>query len=179
MLDSVNSNCHIPLSQAISLPLLPLHSLGNICIVYCRSDSIELGKSKQDVALGNYRSQGMMEEQTEAEVRRNSHYFFLLSPQSWRPLFRPLQLFFVLARLPALSLGPHTLLAVCGGYLLFWVAYFLVIVASAKSDSRYPVICKLLLIIIARNRINFWIFISTKWFVLQQKLIPKLRNQHK
>lgn len=84
MLDSVNSNCHILLSQAISLPLLPLHSLGNICIVYCSSDSIELGKSKQDVALRNYRSQGMMEEQTEAEVRRNSHYFFFFffSPRS-------------------------------------------------------------------------------------------------
>lgn len=80
MLDSVNSNCHILLSQAISLPLLPLHSLGNICIVYCSSDSIELGKSKQDVALRNYRSQGMMEEQTEAEVRRNSHYTFFLPP---------------------------------------------------------------------------------------------------
>lgn len=34
MLDSVNSDCHILLSQAISWPLLPLHSLGNICIVY-------------------------------------------------------------------------------------------------------------------------------------------------
>jgi len=50
------------------LPFFPLHSLGNIRIVYCGSDSIELGDSKQDVSLCNYRSQGMMVEQTEAEV---------------------------------------------------------------------------------------------------------------
>lgn len=83
----INFNCHILLSQAISSRFLPLHSLGNIRIVYCSSDSIELGKSKQDVALCNYRSQGMMEEQTEAEVTRNSHFCF--SPHGC-PLFQTL-----------------------------------------------------------------------------------------
>lgn len=68
MLGYINLNCHILLSQPISSPFFPLHSLGNILIVYCGSNSIELGDSKQDVSLCNYRSQGMMEEQTEAEV---------------------------------------------------------------------------------------------------------------
>lgn len=90
--DYINFNCHILLSQAISSRFLPLHSLGNIRIVYCSSDSIELGKSKQDVALCNYRSQGMMEEQTEAEVTRNSHFCF---SRRGCPLFQTLQLFFV------------------------------------------------------------------------------------
>lgn len=63
----INFNWHILQSQAISLPFFPLHSLGNILIVYCCSASIELGNSKQDVSLCNYRSQGMMEEQTEAD----------------------------------------------------------------------------------------------------------------
>lgn len=54
----------------MSQPLrsLPLHNLGNILIVYCCSHSIELGNSKQDVSLHNYRSPGMMEKQTRAEV---------------------------------------------------------------------------------------------------------------
>lgn len=80
--------CHNP----FPLLFLPLHSLGNILIVYCSSDSIELGNSKQDVSLCNYRSQGMMEEQTEAEVTRNSHFCFSLGGC---PLFQTLQLFFV------------------------------------------------------------------------------------
>lgn len=84
MLGYINFNCQILLSQAISLRFLPLHSLGNILIVYCGSNSIELGNTKQDVSLCNYRSQGMMEEQTEAEVTRNSYFCFSLSGS---PLF--------------------------------------------------------------------------------------------
>lgn len=84
MLGYINFNCHILLSQPISLRFLPLHSLGNILIVYCGSNSIELGNTKQDVSLCNYRSQGMMEEQTEAEVTRNSCFCFSLSGS---PLF--------------------------------------------------------------------------------------------
>lgn len=92
MFGHINFNCHILLSQPISLRFLPLHSLGNILIVYCSSDSIELGNSKQDVSLCNYRSQGMMEEQTEAEVTRNSHFCF---SAGGCPLFQTLELFFV------------------------------------------------------------------------------------
>lgn len=75
MFSDINvSHCVLQMSQPISWSFLPLNSLGNIRIVYCSSDSIELGNSKQDVSLCNYRSQGMMEEQTQAEVTRNSHF---------------------------------------------------------------------------------------------------------
>lgn len=88
----------------ISQRFFPLHSFGNIVIVYCSSHFIELGNSKQDVSLRNYRSQGMMEEQTEAEVTSVSHwvdvYCFRLSSYS---LFH---------RLPVLILGPYSQLPV-------------------------------------------------------------------
>lgn len=100
MLGYINFNCHILLSQPISLRFFPLHSLGNILIVYCGSDSIELGNSKQDVSLCNYRSQGMMEEQTEAEVTSGFHrvdvHCFRLSSYSLFNL------------LPVLSSGPYS-----------------------------------------------------------------------
>lgn len=99
MLDYINFNGHILLSRPISSPFLPLHSWGNIRIVYCGGEPIELAKSKQDVALCNYRSQGMMEEQTEAEL---ASVFLGLNAYCLRlssyPVFRLLS---------ALSLGLH------------------------------------------------------------------------
>lgn len=86
------------LSQPISLCFLPLHSLGNILIVYCSNDSIELGNSKQDVSLCNYRSQGMMEEQTETEV---TSVFCWVEVHCFR-----LSSYSLFSMLPVLSLGP-------------------------------------------------------------------------
>jgi len=101
MLGYIKNNCHILLSQPISLRYLPLHSLGNILIVYRCCNSIELGNSKQDVSLCNYRSQGMMEEQTGAEVTRNSHFCF--SQGGGSPLFR-LSSYSLFSMLPVPSL---------------------------------------------------------------------------
>lgn len=72
--------------------------------------------------------------------------FFLLffppppSPRVDVHCFLPLELLFVLAGLPGLSLGPHSLLAMCGVVLLLCVVHFLVSVASAELYSGDPAV---------------------------------------
>lgn len=122
LLDCIKFNCQILLSQPISSQFLPLHSLGNIRIVYCGSDSIELGKSKQDVALCNYRSQGMMEEQTEAEV---SSVFHRLDVHCLR-----LSSYSLFNLLPVLSLGLYSQAAHVSRCPPSCVAYCLVTIVS-------------------------------------------------
>lgn len=129
MLGYINFNCHILLSQLISPRFLPLHSLGNILIVYCSSDSIELGNSKQDVSLRNYRSQGMMEEQTEAEVTRNSHFCFFHRVDVH--CFR-LSSYSLFNLLPVLSLGPYSQPTRVSGRSPSCVAYFLVTIVLPR-----------------------------------------------